>query len=537
MPEQTCEWTGVELALARLAIALGAIEYGGPLSSDEGRLARDAAAWPAPPECDVRDVAEAIRSGGDPLGERLIAGRPQTQRRLLGQVFTPDAISRPMLDWTLGQSPTRVVDAGCGSGRFALEIARRSDVEIVAIDTDPLATLLTRGGLAALGREAGAMVLNADYTQAPIPHHDGNTAFIGNPPYVRHHDLSADAKAWGRLAAGRFGIRLSGLAGLHTYFFLATGLHGRPGDIGCFVTSSEWLDVNYGDAIRQLLLNGLGGRSIHVIEPSALPFGETATTASVTCFEIGSQPSSLRMRMIDDVASLPPLTAGEPVSRTQLERAPRWTPLVRPAPVIPDGYVELGEICRVHRGQVTGANGTWVVPSGDYSPVPERYLLPSVTRARELLDAGNRLESTNALRRVIDLPTDLDELDDTERREVEAFLKSVEAAGVADGYVARNRRAWWSVGLREPAPLLATYMARRPPAFVRNVAGARHINIAHGIYPREPLPDRALDRLAEALRSTVTLELGRTYAGGLVKFEPREMERIPVPSPELLLED
>ena len=537
MPEQTCAWTGVEFALARLAIALGAVEYGGPLSSEEGRLARDAAARPAPPERDVRAAAEAIRSGGDPLGEQLIAGRPQPQRRLLGQVFTPDAITRPMVDWTLGQAPTRVVDAGCGSGRFALEIARRSDAEIVAIDTDPLATLLTRGGFAALGRHEGASVLNADYTQAAISRHEGRTAFIGNPPYVRHHNIGADAKAWGRLAAGRFGIRLSGLAGLHTYFFLATALHGRPGDIGCFVTSSEWLDVNYGEAVRRLLLDGLGGRSIHVIEPSALPFGDAATTAAVTCFEIGSEPRSLQMRMVEDVTALPPLTAGEPVTRTQLEQAPRWTPLVRSAPAIPEGYVELGEICRVHRGQVTGANATWVVPSGDCQPVPERYLLPSVTRARELIHAGERLESTDALRRVIDLPADLDELEPDERRGVEAFLKSVRATGVADGYVARNRKAWWSVGLREPAPLLATYMARRPPAFVRNIAGARHINIAHGIYPREPLPDRALDRLAEALRITATMDLGRTYAGGLVKFEPREMERIPVPSLALLLED
>lgn len=77
-------------------------------------------------------------------------------------------------------------------------------------------------------------------------------------------------------------------------------------------------------------------------------------------------------------------------------------------------------------------------------------------------------------------------------------------------------------------------MARRAPAFVRNLADARHINIAHGLYPRDPLPSSTLDQLAHFLNSAVSLEEGRTYAGGLTKFEPREMERILVPSPELL---
>jgi adenine-specific DNA-methyltransferase len=85
-----------------------------------------------------------------------------------------------------------------------------------------------------------------------------------------------------------------------------------------------------------------------------------------------------------------------------------------------------------------------------------------------------------------------------------------------------------------PAPILATYMARRPPAFVRNLAGARHVNIAHGLYPREPLPAAALDGLAAYLRRSVTTGQGRTYAGGLTKFEPGELERLHVPAPSLL---
>ena len=79
-------------------------------------------------------------------------------------------------------------------------------------------------------------------------------------------------------------------------------------------------------------------------------------------------------------------------------------------------------------------------------------------------------------------------------------------------------------------------MARRPPAFVRNDVEARHINIAHGLYPRQDLSAATLDNLAAHLRSAVTLAQGRVYAGGLTKFEPKEMERLPIPSLEFLRE-
>ena len=85
-----------------------------------------------------------------------------------------------------------------------------------------------------------------------------------------------------------------------------------------------------------------------------------------------------------------------------------------------------------------------------------------------------------------------------------------------------------------PAPILATYMARRAPAFVRNLASARHINIAHGLYPREPLTERALSGLVNHLAVGTNVIDGRTYAGGLTKFEPREMERLFVPGLDVL---
>lgn len=524
-----------ELNLARLAVALGAIGAGGALSRAEEQLI-DSAADLAEPSRRLLDATfAAIRAGADPLGEQLLAIRRPPSRRLTGQVFTPDTIVAPMVEWALARRVSRIVDPGCGSGRFSLAFARQSSSQIVAVDTDPLSTLITRAGLASIGNTR-ATVLNGDYTQANLLPHDGKTAFVGNPPYVRHHNLSAGAKAWAQMAGQKAGVPISGLAGLHAHFFLATALHGKAGDVGCFVTSSEWLDVNYGDVIRRLLLNGLGGQAIHILEPKALPFGSTATTAAITCFEIGSRATSIRIRMNSDAADLTRLTDGAPIDRERLTDAQKWLPLIRSKPAIPDGHVELGEVCRVHRGAVTGSNATWVLPASGESAIPERFLFPSVTRAKELFNCGDRLNTTRGLRRVINLPIDLDEMDLLELTPVERFLKAAKASGAADGYVARNRRAWWTVGLREPAPILATYMARRAPAFVRNVAGARNINISHGIYPLVPLPDYALDHLASALRASANVVHGRTYAGGLVKFEPREMERIPVPSLERLLE-
>src|SRR5258708_6560530 len=107
--------------------------------------------------------------------------------------------------------------------------------------------------------------------------------------------------------------------------------------------------------------------------------------------------------------------------------------------------------------------------------------------ARDLFRAGRELADAPALRRGIDLPAGLDVFEGAERRAVDRFLKIARSMGGDKGYIAEHRKAWWSIGLRPPAPILTTYMARRTPAFVLNRAEARHINIAHGIYPRETL--------------------------------------------------
>lgn len=280
-------------------------------------------------------------------------------------------------------------------------------------------------------------------------------------------------------------------------------------------------------------MNGLGGAALHVLDPTAMPFGTAATTGAITCFRVGRTEPRILLRKVPSLRELGNLDSGRRVSRSRLERAQRWTPLLHRRRRRQEGMVELGEICRVHRGQVTGCNAVWV--EGSYpGALPDSVRVPAVTKARELFAAGDRLLSVDGLRRVIDLPRQLDELGEADLQHVQYFLLWAKKMGADRSYVARHRSPWWKVGLRKPAPILCTYMARRPPTFVRNICGAGHLNIAHGLYPREEFSEETLDALAAWLRKNVSLTQGRTYAGGLTKFEPGEIERLIVPKPESL---
>ena len=71
-------------------------------------------------------------------------------------------------------------------------------------------------------------------------------------------------------------------------------------------------------------------------------------------------------------------------------------------------------------------------------------------------------------------------------------------------------------------------MARRSPTFVRNLGEARHINIAHGLYPRDPLSKTVLSvpffnqflLEAESLGSTQKVNLSWLQKGSDYPMQP-----------------
>lgn len=528
-----------ERALLRLALDLGATDVGGPLTDAEQRLAEQArAAFPVSASS-LRDTRDAILAGHDPLGSRLCEIRAPASRRLQGAFYTPATLVGAMLDWVLERNPDRLVDPGCGSGRFAAgAIRHRSDQPVVAVDLDPFATLLTRANLGVLGARS-ARVIQADYTTFDLPPITGRTAFLGNPPYVRHHDLSAGTKAWAVREGRRLGYTVSTLAGLHVYFYLATAINARPGDIGCFVTSAEWLDVNYGVTVRRLFLDDLGGQSLHLVDPRTVPFADAMTTAVIAGFVVGSSSEQVRLHLVATPGDPGDLNDGREVSRALLGHVQRWTEVIRERPreECPESSVPLSEIARVHRGIVTGANDFFVLTRERACELGLlEWCRPAVTTAEEVLRSNGLVRDNSQRRLLLDVPADVNRR--AHPRLDEYLRRGEQSRGdrppISRRYIASHRRPWWHLGRADSPPIVASYMARQAPAFALNPDGLAILNIAHGIYPNGNLSADQLARLAAILNDSRALfrGSGRTYHGGLEKFEPREMEALRIPAKE-----
>lgn len=93
-------------------------------------------------------------------------------------------------------------------------------------------------------------------------------AIVGNPPYVRQEKVTPRDK---RLCAQRVaeafpGTQFTGRADLHTYFWPHASRYLKDGGYFGFLTSGQWLDVDYGFALQRWVLQNF--RIVAIFESS-----------------------------------------------------------------------------------------------------------------------------------------------------------------------------------------------------------------------------------------------------------------------------
>ena len=146
----------------------------------------------------------------------------------------------------------------------------------MGVDIDPVALLMARANASVLGYADRLRLILADYRTIYLPACDGKTLFIGNPPYVRHHQIADHWKKWYTTTANRYGHKASKLAGLHIHFFLKTRELAKRGDFGAFIAP------DMGQADQQQVV----GVHINAATVGFIPRGEVSKEELATFSEV-----------------------------------------------------------------------------------------------------------------------------------------------------------------------------------------------------------------------------------------------------------
>ena len=491
----------------------------------------------------------AVLEDGRMIAQRRIeAAIEYEDRNKLGQFATPFSLASSIVRLSVPMvegDNIRFLDPAIGTGSFysALmnNVHNKATVEHAeGYEIDPIfgetASLLWKDTL--------INITIGDFTKSePLRVHDRlANLIVCNPPYSRHHHLSSDEKK--RLASEAYritGIRPSGPSGLYCYFMLIAHKWLDAGGVGVWLIPSEFMDINFGKALREYLTTKVRLIRIHQFAPEDVRFDDALVSSCVVWF-IKESPS------IDDEAFM---TYGNDIENpserstikiTELRSKNKWRSMYEMVPG--SEGLTLGDLFQIKRGIATGDNRFFIMTEDEVkeSGIRKENITPIMPSPRhlktDLVEADE--EGVPLIEQrlfLINTRQTLGELDRTDPS-LKRYLEMGVEKGVSAGYLCSSRDPWYGQEKREPAPLLISYMGRQRSGgsgtfrIIFNQSRATATNAYLLLYPKTEL-NNIIQRQPELMKgiwnsmkkipSEKFCANGRTYGGGLKKMEPREL--------------
>jgi adenine-specific DNA-methyltransferase len=488
------------------------------------------------------------------LQSDIDTSKTAAERNKLGQFATPPSLADDIVHFSkrlmLSSADIRFLDPAVGSGSFFSALLRSMDApsirESVGYEIDPAFADVAESVWASTGLD----VRRGDFTRAiPPPTGAGFDLIICNPPYVRHHHLSVQEKHRIReQSEAASGISLSGLSGLYAYFLSLSHAWMNEGALAAWLIPQEFLDVNYGEGIRQYLTQRVTLLRIHCFDPKDVQFADALVSSAVVWFR-KSAPDETSEAEFTSGGSLKAPRRHETIRQQDIDPSAKWrhsqfrgrsTPRGSESPIF-------GDYFEIKRGIATGANDFFVISVDRAAELklPSEFLRPILPGPRTLADDiiradeyGNPLTTPNLLLVNCNLAQAVVE---DRYSTLWNYLQTGQQNGISERYLCRHRSPWYSQEHRETPLFLCTYMNRIRNGggafrFLLNTSSAIATNVYLLLYPKAPLSDiiaahpecretvwQALQRIApdDLLRE------GRVYGGGLYKLEPGELRAVP----------
>ncbi len=511
------------------------------------------------------------------------------KQRTWGQFATPTDVADLLLGFCLRRPNARLLDPSCGDGALLRRAAQwrgwlasaegqPARPTLHGIELDPRAAAVAE-------TIPGANIERANFFTLHAADYEPFDAIVGNPPYTRAEwieRLGDDARQMALfpsegvpggaspvrpLVPRELSAALGGRAGLYAYFFFHSLEFLREGGRLGFVVPNGWLDVAYGGALKQFMLDHF--RVVAVIESAVERwFADAGVNTCLVILErageaadragnrvrfirlrrplrelLGAEADSRRVMAVESLVTrlLPAADRHSAAAavrvrpQTELDAEARWGAWLR----APDVYLRppsrpqapLGRWATIQRGHTTGANSFFYltprrVEQWGIEAAFRRPLLKSLRGARSLF-----LSAADCGHELLSIPP---------AAELAGGVAGYLAWGEAQGYAARAtcaaRQPWYALPEQEPGHLLlAKGVWQRHFAAV----AAEPLAVDQQIY-RLTLADGVPAGAAAALLNSAWFALGCELGGrvnlgeGVLWLASYELSELLLPDPRQL---
>ncbi|WP_257183572.1 Eco57I restriction-modification methylase domain-containing protein [Corynebacterium cystitidis] len=476
--------------------------------------------------------------------------RTALERNIAGQFATPPELARDIMRAAIARHATdsiNFLEPACGSGSFIsslyLESQNKTVVSVEGYEIDQRFSDTAQR----LWKGLGAIIHHDDFLQA-TPSKLASLV-VANPPYSRHHHLDADRKRrYKHKAKAASGIDINGLSGLYVYFILSTHAWLAPGAVSAWLIPSEFLDVNFGVALKEYLLENVALTHIHRFEPEHVHFSDATVTSSVVIFENRNRRPNDKVKFSTGGLLHNPVKEHH-IQIGELDPEEKWSPIFhgRRRQETKD-VPRLGRYFTIRRGIATGNNKFFIRAREELKQlgIRKEHVTPILPSSRYVQQSVVDADDQGFPLGVPQLGLINTSLNPAQLSMADPSLKKVlEAADekVRGGYIVRNRTPWYKQERREVAPFLLTYMGRSSNSrdkslrFILNKSQAIATNGYLMLYPKGDLEVAlknnavTLEDIHEVLNSISNQDMsdgGRVYGGGLQKMEPKELASLEV---------
>ena len=487
------------------------------------------------------------------LQANLDRGRKQADRNRLGQFATPTSLALDIVRYAktrLGEKTNvRFIDPAIGTGSFysaLLSVFPEKRIErAVGYEIDPY-----YGTPAAeLWRETGLDFRLEDFTRAQRPEVTNKlNLLICNPPYVRHHHIGGNEKRRLQVRTREAsGIEMNGLAGLYCYFLGLCHEWMEDAGLAGWLIPSEFMDVNYGTAVKRYLLTKVNLLHVHRFDPNEVQFDDALVSSAVVWFRKERPPHHHKIRFTYGGTLQQPRLDRLITART-LRDTPKWTRFPSKKAQVKEKVATLADFFDIKRGLATGGNNYFILSAEELKrrglPIETfRPILPSPRYLRENEVETDSRGNPTLGRRLFLLDCNLSESEIKNRYpSLWAYLEEGKASGLDQRYLCQHRTPWYAQENRPSATFLCTYLGRansengRLFRFILNHSRATATNVYLMLYPKyqlsrlleeSPLLKRQIWEFLNDISPETMRDEGRVYGGGLHKLEPRELGNIP----------